>query len=96
MNDEFYSSAKWRKKAQHIMRRDGYQCQLCKRYGRITQAELVHHKIEIEDDPSLAFEDSNLVAICRACHNKVHEDKGAKANRRRSSKYNINDPYGGM
>lgn len=29
-----YNSAKWRKKQKAILRRDGYMCQWCKRYGK--------------------------------------------------------------
>ncbi len=94
--DEFYSSGKWKAKQKKILRRDGYQCQICKRYGRLTEAELVHHIIEYEDDPSLGLVDSNLVSLCRKCHNKVHGDKGTKSNRLKAWKRgNYNDPYGG-
>ena len=94
--EEFYNSGKWKAKRKKILRRDGYQCQLCKRYGRLTEATLVHHIIEYEDDPSLALVDSNLVSLCKKCHEKVHPEKGTKSNRKKAWKRgNYNDPYGG-
>lgn len=96
MNDDFYQSVKWKRKREKILRRDKYQCQICRRYGRIIEAKVVHHKIELEDDPTLALVDDNLVSLCNACHNKVHDDKGTKANRsKRYKRGNYNDPYGG-
>lgn len=70
-----YHSAKWRKKSEKIKRRDGYQCQWCKRYGKNIPAVVVHHIKEADEYPELAYTDSNLVSLCRACHNKAHPDK---------------------
>ena len=70
-----YHSFKWRKKSEKIKRRDGYQCQWCKRYGKNIPAVVVHHIKEADEYPELAYTDSNLVSLCRACHNKAHPDK---------------------
>lgn len=53
---------------------------------------MVHHKIEVEDDPSLALVDSNLVSLCKQCHEKMHPEKASKALRMRKT---YGDPYGG-
>lgn len=81
--EKFYTSAKWRRKQKAILRRDHYQCQLCKRYGRITEAKIVHHKLELAEYPELAFDDDNLVSVCQACHNKLHDEKGKKSQQQR-------------
>ena len=73
---EFYRSPKWLHKRDLILRRDGYRCQECKRYGRITQATTVHHILHLEDRPDLALTSSNLVSLCQACHAKAHPEKG--------------------
>jgi 5-methylcytosine-specific restriction endonuclease McrA len=73
---DFYQSEKWRRKRAAILRRDGYMCQECKRYGRARQAVHVHHIVHLEDAPELAFADENLVSLCLACHNKKHPEKG--------------------
>lgn len=73
---EFYHSSKWLHKRDMILRRDGYRCQECKRYGRITQAVTVHHIQHLEDRPDLALVSGNLISLCRACHAKAHPEKG--------------------
>lgn len=74
-NDSFYESKQWRQKRAAILARDNYQCQICKRYGKLKQAVVVHHKKELSDFPELSLEDSNLISICASCHNKLHPDK---------------------
>ena len=76
--ETFYKSKAWEIKRKAILRRDGYRCQECKRYGRIKEAQTVHHIVHLEDDPSLALTDSNLVSLCAGCHNKMHPEKGGK------------------
>ena len=78
---EFIDSKAWRKKRAYILRRDKYQCQICKRYGRMRQATEVHHIVHIEDDPSRALDASNLISLCKACHNAQHPEKMKKPGR---------------
>lgn len=91
--EAFYNSPRWRRKQKAILRRDHYQCQLCKRFGRISEATIVHHKLELAEYPELAMDDDNLVSVCRKCHNKLHDEKGAKAQQKR--RYNHEDRYSG-
>ena len=70
-----YKDIKWRKKRAAILRRDGYLCQMCKRYGRYTQATTVHHIQHVDEHPELAFLDDNLISVCEKCHNKLHPEK---------------------
>lgn len=74
--EDFYNSSQWRRKRELILRRDGYRCQECKRFGRITPAVTVHHIQHLEDRPDLALVSSNLISLCRACHAKAHPEKG--------------------
>jgi 5-methylcytosine-specific restriction enzyme A len=37
-------------------------------------AVLVHHKIKVKDRPDLLLDFSNLQAMCRDCHSRVHKD----------------------
>ena len=82
--EEFYHSAAWLHKREAILRRDGYLCQECRRYGRKdrdglpVRATLVHHVIEYEDAPELGLVDSNLVSLCDGCHNKKHPDRARR------------------
>lgn len=84
MNELFYKSKAWKKKRESIMRRDGYMCQECKRYGRQTQAQQVHHIKHLDEYPELAFDDLNLQSLCNACHNKKHPEKIKAASKKKS------------
>ena len=73
MNDRFYDSPKWRAKKEHILRRDSYQCQISKRFGRLIPAELVHHVFPLDEFPEYAFADWNLISISQKVHNKLDD-----------------------
>ncbi len=77
-NDTFYTKDKWRRKREVILRRDGYICQECKRYGKRVSATVVHHIKPLELYPELAYKSENLVSLCEACHNKKHPEKGKR------------------
>lgn len=82
-----YTSARWKKKRDKILRRDGYKCVCCKRYGKSVEAVIVHHIKEANAFPELAWEDSNLESVCMACHNRLHPEKGAEAVHARRNYY---------
>lgn len=77
--DSFYDSAKWKRKREKILRRDNYMCRECRKYGKLTPAQHVHHIQHLEDRPDLALVDENLESVCIACHNKLHPEKGKHA-----------------
>lgn len=68
-----YKARRWERLRAQVMRRDGYRCQLSKRYGKAVPAELVHHIYPVDEFPEYAFEPWNLVAVSRAAHNKLHD-----------------------
>lgn len=70
-----YMELKWRRKRENILRRDGYRCQECKRYGRRRAATEVHHIKPVESWPELAYNNENLISLCHGCHNKMHPEK---------------------
>lgn len=72
---KFYGSSRWKAMRESVLRRDGYKCQNCKRYGKSTPATTVHHIKHFEDHPELALDPKNLVSLCEACHNKEHPEK---------------------
>lgn len=76
--DEFYHTKRWHKLRAAVLRRDGYQCQRCKRYGRLRQASTVHHIKHLDEYPELACDPKNLVSLCAACHNEMHPEKGGR------------------
>lgn len=75
---DFYKSAKWEMKRKSILRRDGYLCRNCRRYGRMREATTVHHIKHLDEHPELALVDSNLISLCSDCHNKAHPEKGGQ------------------
>lgn len=73
-----YGSVRWKKKRAAILRRDGYLCQNCKRYGKVSEAVEVHHVKPVELWPELAWDSGNMVSLCPKCHRKMHPEKGKK------------------
>lgn len=71
--DPYYRSKRWQKKRAKILRRDGYQCQESKRYGRNVQADVVHHIFPRDLYPEYEWSDWNLISLCSAEHNKMHD-----------------------
>lgn len=68
---QFYNSKAWRTLRRIVLRRDKFTCQDC----RANRAEEVHHKIELTpeniNDPMIALNPDNLVALCHSCHDKI-------------------------
>lgn len=71
----FYRSPEWRAKRREILQRDNHECQVCKREGKFSPANTVHHIEPLLERPDLALEDDNLESLCAACHNREHPEK---------------------
>lgn len=80
---DFYESRAWKKMKVAVLRRDGYRCQHCKRYGRMTEAQVVHHIQHLDEHPELALDPKNLISLCIGCHNKEHPEKAVAGGRSR-------------
>lgn len=50
--------------------RDDYACQECKRIGKNTAANTVHH-IKPKD-MNLFYATENMISLCATCHNNMH------------------------
>lgn len=79
--DSFYRCKEWREKRLDILERDNDECQRCKEQGKVATEKdgkylEVHHIKELEEYPELAFEDDNLITVCTACHNYLHDRFG--------------------
>lgn len=55
------------------LERDNYECQECKRQGKVGPAQNVHHIKEVKDYPELALVLDNVESVCIKCHNKEHK-----------------------
>jgi 5-methylcytosine-specific restriction protein A len=45
-------------------------CSDCEAEGRVGAATDIHHKQKLRDRPELKYEEENLMALCKACHDK--------------------------
>ncbi|PTH16537.1 hypothetical protein BU607_08410 [Staphylococcus auricularis] len=75
----FYKSKQWRDVREQVLKRDNYECQACKRQGKVTTIDRSKHKsldvdhiLELESHPELAYDMDNLETLCVSCHNKKH------------------------
>lgn len=86
---QFYLSKEWKELRQRVLENFHFECQECLKKGRYTKADCVHHVNEVIPHPELALSqwyvnpetgktELNLVPLCNACHNTVHE-KSKKA-----------------
>lgn len=80
----FYKSTEFRRLKEEVLREQHYECQECKKLGKITEAEIVHHVQFVRKYPELALSKyytykgkqyKNLVALCKPHHNKAHPEK---------------------
>lgn len=71
----FYVSGPWKKLRQEVINKSNKECQLCKSKGKVSTATTVHHIKHLKDHPELALTRSNLMAVCKECHNELHPEK---------------------
>ena len=76
-NSAFYNSMAWQKTSRAYKQSVGGLCEKCMSRGLVTPAEIVHHKIPLDDknvtDLSISLSWDNLQALCRQCHAEEHE-----------------------
>lgn len=71
--DPFYKSTRWVKLRARILRRDGYMCQISKRYGKQVPANTVHHIFPREEYPEYSFAPWNLISVSQEVHNQLED-----------------------
>ena len=82
--DRYYDSAKHKRWRDAVLRRAGYLCEECRRYGRLdkdglpVRATTAHHIKHRDEFPELQTDVSNGRALCTACHNRQHPEKGGR------------------
>ena len=69
----FYKSQAWKTKREAILRRDKYQCQYMKRYGKAREAQHVHHIVPLEYYPEFRLCSWNLISLSTEAHNRMHD-----------------------
>ncbi|MDR1364066.1 MAG: HNH endonuclease [Oscillospiraceae bacterium] len=60
-------------------------CEICKRNGKLTLTQEVHHHVALDSGGTHDF--SNLQALCKACHSKVSADSGQRWHNRHKVKF---------
>ena len=81
-HDPHYSDPKHRRWREAVLRRAGYFCEECKRYGRLDKngmpviATTAHHIKNRDEYPELQYDVNNGRALCEKCHNVAHPEKG--------------------
>ena len=81
-HEAHYSGVRHRAWREKVLRRAGYLCEECRRYGRLgadglpVRATTAHHIKPREDYPELQYVVDNGRALCEACHNRAHPEKG--------------------
>jgi hypothetical protein len=83
----------WNSRRKKIYQRDGYECQNCGVYGGTKgDAELHAHHV-VPKSKGGTHDTTNLITICKGCHNAVHGKKSAptKKSRKNDSSGTIQD-----
>jgi len=77
--ERFYTTRAWRKARDAVLTDHGGLCELCLAKGLIVPAVHVHHvkplTAETVNDPAIALDKSNLMALCEDCHAEQHRTK---------------------
>ena len=95
----FYESQAWRNTRQAYMKKAGGLCEMCLKKGLYTPAEIIHHKEWLTEsninDPRITLSFSNLMAVCRLCHEEIHHEANTDAKHRKYEKrYTLNQKTG--
>ncbi len=69
----FYHTKRWERVRAAVLRRDGYVCQVSKRYGRRVAADTVHHVFPRDVFPQFEWDGWNLVSVAREVHEQLHD-----------------------
>ena len=77
--ERFYTTRAWRKARAAVLSEHGGLCQNCLSKGLIEPATEVHHRIPLTaenvNDPMIALDSRNLMALCDDCHAEQHRKK---------------------
>ena len=80
---DIYNSREWKELRIAKLRSTNGLCEECLKQGIITSARCVHHIVPIEtartkdEMKRLAFDEHNLMALCFACHARIHKELGS-------------------
>jgi hypothetical protein len=67
-----YASGEWKELIRSIYRRDNYRCTQCGSPKRERRGLHAHHVKPWATHPELRADPSNIVTLCRTCHERLH------------------------
>lgn len=74
----FYNTKAWKDTRRNYKQSKGNLCERCLKQGKITPADVVHHKEPLTmnniNDLNISLGWGNLEALCNQCHADVHEE----------------------
>ena len=74
--EKFRYTSKMKKKSSDIKKAANYLCEYCLYQNKLTYTELeTHHIFKLQERPDLALEDTNLICLCRNCHEKAEKSE---------------------
>lgn len=68
-----YKSKRWERLRRAILARDGYMDKELSRYGKMVEANTVHHIFPAEEYPQYQWCDWNLMSVSSKTHNELHD-----------------------
>ena len=74
-SDEFYSSMAWRRLRHRALMQAQFRCEVCRADLRRSGSRVDHIRSRVEA-PALQWDLTNLRALCPACDNARHAEKG--------------------
>lgn len=71
--DRFRNTKRWQRKREEIRTRDLNICRCCffRHHRIITSSLSVHHIVPLKERFDLRLDDSNLITLCRNCHEEA-------------------------
>ena len=92
---QFYKSKAWQRCRESYLKKVGYLCERCLKKGLYVPAEIVHHKVYLDEsnilDESFTLNFANLEALCRDCHAEEHDDQIRKAKGLSDKRYTVDE-----
>ncbi len=70
-----YQGSRWKKTRLHVLRMDGYKCQVARWYGRSEEAQTVHHIYPVKDYPEYQWCYWNMISVSNSSHNMLENRK---------------------
>ena len=73
MKIETYKEPRWVELRKKVLVRDKYIDHYLKRYGKLKNADIVHHIFPVKGFPEYQYCEWNLISVSRATHNLFHD-----------------------